>query len=385
MTAKSIHERVLALLSLGLDSVSVDPSYEAWSNGERGKLHLDLNCYKLNSSMKIKRAAQISKTVPGRFCDKCIDHIMRINTDLKKLTPIVSYYIEMTGLERIIREDSVTNRLAAQRRLISLRKSVGELSEKAVETHNITAIVSAEIDRALSDALTLCSFESTEDQLLRVLAFSLLLNPKDSTVISNESDSALFGSKHSGELTDLHQSWRKSYETTKDRSEALGAAMKKFYDDSRPTSWSQMNFLVDNIVISGSLAEHTRNLWKERAESTLHRLCDHWANYVDNHTNSKQRDHLIVFQHRFEPEDEFAAITAIYKVAEAEGFYAVKAPELIATYFQRMAIYNWQISNVELFKGIISDEDVRTALTLYSGGKSTYANFEEAFKAASLL
>jgi hypothetical protein len=385
MTAKSIHERVVALRSLGLDPATVDPTYEAWSNGERGKLHLDLHCYKLNSSMKVKRSVQISETVPGRFCDVCIDHIMRLNTDLKNLIPVVSIHIEMTGLERVIREDSVTNRLTAQRRLISLRDSLEDLSEKAVETHTITEIVRAEIERALSDAQTFCSIESTEDQLLRVLAFSLLVDPRHSTVISEESDSALFGSRCSGDLIELHQTWRNSYEATSDRSEALGATLKIFFENSRPTSWSQMNFIVENSVVSGNLADYTRKLWKERAESTLRRLCGEWADSVDKLSNSKERNHLVVFQQRFEPEDEFAAITAIYKVAEAEGYVAVQAPALVATYFQRMSTYNWQISNVELFKGSIRVEDIRTALTLYSGTKSIYSNFEEAFKAACLL
>jgi len=385
MTAKSIHQRVVALRSLGVDPATVDPTYEAWSNGERGKLHLDANCYKLNSSVKVKRSVQIGETVPGRFCDECIVHVMKLNTALKNLIPIVSIHIEMTGLERIIRTDSVTNRLTAQRRLLSLRASIDELSEKAVETHNLTTIVRAEIDRALTDAQNICSIESTEDQLLRVLAFGLLIDPRHSTVISDESDSAIFGSKRIGDLVDLHQAWRNSYELSNDRSEALGAAMKIFLENSRPTSWSQMNFKVDSSVVSGNLADHARNLWRERAESTLRRLCDEWADSVDKMSNQKERDHLVIFQQRFEPEDEFSAIASIYKVAESEGFVAVQAPALVATYFQRMATYNWQISNVELFKGNIRVEDIRTALTLYSGGKSIYPNFEEAFKTACLL
>jgi len=385
MNPKTMQERVMALRALGLDPATVDPAYDIFSNGERGKLHLDANCYKLNTSRPVKRCAKFSETKPTKFCDECVDNALRLNADLKKMMPVVALKIEMDKLDRTIREGSVTTRLDAQRKLLSLSGSLDELSEKAVVTHGVISLVRAELDRILSDAEQNCSGDANEVQLLRVLAFSLLVEPRVATVIGDADDIALFGTNRVGDLTELHHVWRDSYEECADRGKAFGAAMKVFYDHSRPTSWSQMNFKVDEAVVSGNLADYAKTVWKQRAESTLRRLCDVWADSVDAASNLKERDHLVVFHQRYELEDEFAAIASIYKVGEVDGVVALQAPGVVSTFFQRMSTYNWHISHVQLFKGKIDVNDIRTALTLYGGGNSTYNDFEEAISAARML
>lgn len=386
LNPKTIIHRVKVLLLLGLDPETVDPEYETWSNGTRGHVHFDQNCHKVLTYQRISRQVRISTITPGRICAFCIGDIFHRNVQLKGFTALAGHSLAIDKFDEEVKGANPTSKLDALRKLSSLLEELEALAGKSTIGQDLINRLQERVSTTLRDNEPIRESKTVELQLLRHVALTLMVDPRRHEVIAKDPDSSLFGKTGEGNLTGLFHEWRKVYEVSFDRSLALEALMKHFADQTKPSSWSQLNFIVepdDRIV--GTLADHALKLWRARCEETLRRLSVEWADKVDSQCANTERDHLIFFSHRFGLENEVAALAEIYKVGEADGLTALKAPKLVTDWFNREVALNWQLSNLTMFSADIDVQVIRTAITLFQGGKSTYADIEQALEAARRL
>jgi hypothetical protein len=387
MNQAQLIKRVNRLLSLGIDPAKADPTLDVWSNGERGKLHVDQHCYKIDLGKRVHSRINLSSTGHTKLCSECYRTVILLHRPLKSLLGFATVTEQIETLISLLRDGDASSKVQARSALVKLSESYDTKTESLTRRDNVIEVVRGLLDEAIAEAQAACSAPNVEKDLLRIVALQLLVDGRTEDVLCDQADAALFGGQRAkGNLNDLFATWKNSYTTTGDAQAALRDTVVTFKETTTPSSWSQLNFEVADIEApTGNFSTWSRSVWRAHAEKTLRRLCDEWTNKVETYTMDTERDHAVVFTVRRKPMEHMAAVTDQYKVAQRENTYAIRCPRAVAIWLQQESVRLWQFHDVVAVEGPLDDVVLETVVTLYDNGSGTYANLEEALTSAKLL